>query len=86
MPRQGLSPTERHDSRVRARAIYERIKGKLEPSFKGKILAVEVESGEHFIGETVLEAARKARAKHPDKSSISSASASPLYMSRAERP
>jgi hypothetical protein len=67
MPRQGLSPTERHDSRVRARAIYERIKGKLEPSFKGKILAIEVESGEHFIGETVLEAARKARAKHPDK-------------------
>jgi hypothetical protein len=30
-------------------------------------LAIEVESGEHFIGETVLEAARKARAKHPDK-------------------
>jgi hypothetical protein len=47
--------------------MYDSIKGKLESSFKGKILAIEVESGEHFIGETVLEAARKARAKHPDK-------------------
>jgi hypothetical protein len=67
MPRQGFSPTDRHDSRARARAIYESIKAKLEPNFKGKILAIEVESGEHFIGEPVLEAARKARAKHPDK-------------------
>jgi hypothetical protein len=67
MPGEGLSPTERHDSRARAKVIYDSIKGKLESSFKGKILAIEVESGEHFIGETVLEAARKARAKHPDK-------------------
>jgi clan AA aspartic protease len=67
MPGQGLSPTERHDSRARARVIYDGIKGRLDPSFKGKILAIEVESGEHFIGDTVLEAARKARAKHPDK-------------------
>lgn len=67
MPRQGLSPTERHDSRARSRAIYERIEATLEPSFKGNIVAIEVESGEHCIGETVLEAARKARAKHPDK-------------------
>jgi hypothetical protein len=67
MPGQGPSPTERHDARVRARAIYESIQGKLEPSFKGKILAIEVESGGHFIRETVLEAARKARAKRPDK-------------------
>jgi hypothetical protein len=37
MPRQGLSPTERHDSRARDRAIYESIKAKLEPSVKGKL-------------------------------------------------
>jgi len=67
MPRQRLSPPDRHDSRARARAIYVRIKGKLEPRVKGNILALEVESGEHFLGETVLEAARNARAKHPDK-------------------
>jgi hypothetical protein len=64
---QRLSPTERHDSRARAKAIYETIKGKLDASLKGKVIAIEVESGEHFIGETILEAASKARAKHSDK-------------------
>ena len=64
---QSLSPTERHDLRARARTIYETIRGTLEPSLKGKIVAIEVESGEYFVGETVLDAATKARAKHPDK-------------------
>jgi hypothetical protein len=50
MPRQGLSPTDCHDSQARARAIYESIKAKLEPSFKGKILAIEVESGTSMSG------------------------------------
>jgi len=62
-----LSPSEHHNLRARAKAIYETIKGKLEPSLKGKIVAIEVESGEYFTGETVLDAAKKARAKHPDK-------------------
>jgi hypothetical protein len=51
----------------RAGTIYGRIKAQLKPSFKGNILAIAVESGEHFIGETVLEATRKARARHPTK-------------------
>jgi hypothetical protein len=59
--RQGLSPTERHDSRARARSIYESLKATLAPSFRGKILAIKVASGEHFIGETVLETGMKAR-------------------------
>jgi hypothetical protein len=67
MPRPGLSSTERHDARARARAIYEAIKDELESGFKGKILAIEVESRDYFIGETVLEATRKARTQHPDK-------------------
>jgi hypothetical protein len=40
---------------------------KLEPSLKGKSVAIEVESGEYFVEETVLDAAGKARGKHPDK-------------------
>ena len=63
----GLVPAGRHEARARARAIYETIRGKLELSLKGHIIAIEAESGEYFIGETVLEAASKARAKHPDK-------------------
>lgn len=64
---QKLSPIERHDSRIRARTIYEAIKDKLEFGLTGKILAIEVESGEYFVGETVLDAAQKGRGKHPDK-------------------
>ena len=64
---QRISATERHDLRGRARTIYEAIESNLEPSLKGKIVAVEVESGEYFVGETILDSAKKARDKHPDK-------------------
>ena len=62
-----LSPAERQSSRARAKTIYETIKGTLDPHYKGQIVAIEVESGEHFVGKTVLEAANNARVKHPDK-------------------
>ena len=40
---------------------------KLEPEYKGKVVAIEVESGDYFLGESVVEAAKKAREKHPEK-------------------
>ena len=67
MLRQGLSPAERHTARTRAKAIYETLRGTLEAQCQGKIVAIEVESGEYFVGETVLEAGKKARVKHHDK-------------------
>ena len=39
----------------------------MDPSLKGKVIAIEVDSGEYFTGETILDAASKARAKHPGK-------------------
>ncbi|MDZ7360080.1 MAG: hypothetical protein ONB46_05050 [candidate division KSB1 bacterium] len=49
-------------------AIYEkRLKKKLEPKYKGKIIAIEVDSGKYFMGDTVIEVAEKARAVFPDK-------------------
>lgn len=60
-----LSPAEHQSSRARAKTIYETIKGALDPLYKGQIVAIEVESGEHFVGKTVLEAATQARVKHP---------------------
>ena len=50
----------------KGRAIYK----KLQPGFKkkkGKIVAIEVDSGNYFIGEDELDAAQKARSKFPDK-------------------
>ncbi|MCL5070819.1 MAG: hypothetical protein M1308_07975 [Actinobacteria bacterium] len=50
----------------KGKAIYK----KLQPEFKknkGKIVAIEVESGNYFIGEDELDAALKARRRFPDK-------------------
>jgi len=49
------------------RIYHERLKDQLEPQYKGKIVAIEVDSGDYFIGDTVVEAGEKARKKHPDK-------------------
>ena len=51
----------------KALAIYEKYKERLEATERGKVVAIEVESGEAFVGRTVLEAAMKARTKYPDK-------------------
>lgn len=47
--------------------IYKLIKPQLEPEHKGEIAAIEVESGDYFLGETVMEAGRKAKEKYPHK-------------------
>jgi hypothetical protein len=47
--------------------IYEKIKPLLEPEHKGEIVAIEVESGDYFLDETVIEAWQKAKGKYPDK-------------------
>jgi hypothetical protein len=52
---------------AKGQAIYERLKGELESACRGKIVAIEVESGEYFVGDSVVEAAKKARAKYPGR-------------------
>jgi hypothetical protein len=47
--------------------IYENIKPLLEPEHKGEIVAIEVESGDYFLAETVIEAWQRAKGKYPDK-------------------
>ena len=44
-----------------------RLKRKLEGKHRGKIIAIDVDSGEYFMGKTVLEAVEKGRQKYPDK-------------------
>ena len=50
----------------KGRAIYKKLRPKFREN-KGKIVAIETESGNYFIGEYELEAAQKARNKFPDK-------------------
>ena len=52
----------------RGMKLYEeRLKRELEPEHNGEMLAVEVESGDYFLGRTATEAYRKAKAKHPGR-------------------
>jgi hypothetical protein len=46
---------------------YQRLKSKLEPRYKGHILAIEVESGEYVLGKDELKVALKAVKKFPGR-------------------
>lgn len=51
-----------------AKAIYqEKYKTEFEEKYKGQYVAIEVESGEAFVGETRLEAYYEAIKTHPGK-------------------
>jgi len=59
------SPEERYK---RAEEIYqERLKEKLEETYWGKIVAIEIESEDYFLGEDEVEAYEEAIKKYPDK-------------------
>ena len=49
------------------RKIYKRLSSKLEKNYKGKIIAIEPESGGYVIGKDELQAALKAQHKYPGK-------------------
>ena len=53
---------------AKGQKVYETLlQEKLEPEYKGKVVAIEVESSDYFLGESVVEAAKKAREKYPEK-------------------
>jgi hypothetical protein len=63
-------PWESLDSRgmaEKARSIYEKIRDKLEAEHMGEVVAIDVESGDYFLGKTGLEAARQAKARYPNR-------------------
>jgi hypothetical protein len=51
----------------RGEDLYERsIHARVEDQHMGKIIVIDIETGEYEIDETTLPAARRAQAKHPD--------------------
>ena len=52
----------------RAKRIYaERLQAVLEPKYSDQFVAIEPESGEHFLGHTFDEAVRSAKTKYPSR-------------------
>ncbi len=52
---------------AKGKEIYLKIKDQLEQNHSGKIVAIDVDSGEYFVGETLIEANDKAREKYLNK-------------------
>lgn len=52
---------------VKGKQIYDSLRGMLEKENRGKIVVIETESGDYFIGDTLAEADTKARQKYPCK-------------------
>lgn len=50
---------------VRGKYLYRRIYNKIR-KYRGKFVAIEIETGDYFIGDTVQEAIAKGRGKYPD--------------------
>lgn len=51
-----------------AKRIYEQtLKPSLEAEHRNRFVAIEPESGEHFLGDSFDEAVKRARAKFPDR-------------------
>lgn len=51
----------------RGSLVLKGIENKLKPAHLGEIVAIEIESGNFFMGKTHSEAGDKAKQKYPDK-------------------
>ena len=67
-PQPNITPTPNINFLIKkAEEIYLNLKKDTEPSQNGKYIAIEVESGEHFIADTREEAVKASKTKYPDR-------------------
>lgn len=50
----------------KGKEIYAAIKDELEKEHKGEIIAINVDTGDYFLGKSVIEAGDKGREKYPE--------------------
>lgn len=63
-----MSPSDLQELVRRAEAIYtDRLQTTLEPEHNDKFVAIEPESGDFFLGNTISEAASAARQSYPKR-------------------
>jgi hypothetical protein len=59
--------TMKQDFMARCRAIYGQLFPQLMADHRGQVIAIEPESAEYFLGETLDSASDKALARYPDR-------------------
>lgn len=62
-----IKPINKEELMDKGQEIYDKLKKQLLPEHKGDVIAIEVKSGDYFIGKDVDEAIEKAKDKHPDR-------------------
>ena len=50
-----------------ANKLFEKINKELTSQYKGKIVAIDADTGSYFIGDSEIDAYKKAIKKYPDK-------------------
>jgi hypothetical protein len=66
MPQVYQSP-DIHKISKQGQRLFEALDAELRQKHRGQFVAIEVDSGDYFIGETAMAANQKARVKHPGK-------------------
>ncbi|MBM3239143.1 hypothetical protein FJZ31_22850 [Candidatus Poribacteria bacterium] len=64
------SPKSAKKNQIAAKGqeLYDRkLRNKLEPEYRGQIVAIEIDSEDYFLGASFVEAVKKAKKKYPDK-------------------
>lgn len=56
-----------HEISVKGQRILDSLPEEVVEEYFGKPIVIEVESGDYFIGETAIEANKKARERYPGK-------------------
>ena len=67
MERIRIEPINIEEFRRKCDEVYEKLKPELEEKYHGKVVAIVVDTGDYFVGESVSKAGALARAKHPGK-------------------
>jgi len=56
-----------HEISVKGQKILNSLPKEVVREHFGRFIAIEVDSGDYFIGDTAIKATQKAQGKHPDK-------------------
>ena len=64
---QVYSPRQIREISKTGKQLFDKLDPQLREQYQGKFVAIDTDSGDYFIGDTTIDADKKARAKYPGK-------------------
>lgn len=81
MAEQFKYPVRVHEVATKGQQLFRQLSERLEKEHLGEAVAIDVDTGDYFLGKTGLEAVRKARARYPGKLFFVGRVGQPAYVS-----